>query len=68
MFTKNEYYSAYLEMRVLHFNAFECGCFDDFADHFDAVIKVNRIREEITADERAEVEATIDQIFRAEAA
>lgn len=63
MFTKNDYYSAYLTMRVLHFNAFECGCFDDMLQHFQAVQAVNQMRAELPAREQAEVELEVDSIF-----
>lgn len=63
MFTKNDYYSAYLTMRILHFNAFECGCFDDYVLHFQAVQVVNEMRAELLPAEIQDVEREIDPIF-----
>lgn len=63
MTTKKMYYQAYLTMRVLHFNAFECGCFDDMLEHFQAVQTVNQMRGELPARDINEVEAEVDGIF-----
>lgn len=63
MFTKNDYYSAYLTMRILHFNAFECGCFEDYILHFQAVQAVNQMRAELLLSEIQAVENEIDPIF-----
>ena len=63
MFTKYDYYAAYLHMRVLHFNATECGEFVDYSEHFAASQAVDRMRADISLAERLEVEAEVDGIF-----
>jgi hypothetical protein len=63
MFTKLDYYAAYLHLRVLHFNATECGSFPDYAEHFQALQAVERMRQDISQAERIEVEAEVDDIF-----
>lgn len=63
MFTKLDYYAAYLHMRVLHFNATECGSFPDYVEHFQASQAVERMRQDLPPSELAEVEAEVDQCF-----
>jgi hypothetical protein len=66
MFTKNDYYLAYLTMRILHFNAVECGAFEDYAAHYQAVDAVNQMRADISVADQHSVETEVDDIFDGE--
>lgn len=63
VFTKLDYYAAYLHMRVLHFNAAECGVFTDYSEHYAASQAVENMCQSLSLEEISSVEAEVDEIF-----
>jgi hypothetical protein len=58
----NQYYALYLESRVLHFNALECGSYD-FQRHHKVQCELDVLRLDVEPETRQEVEREVDGIF-----